>query len=370
MRRVEELKNRNVVFYGSGSMSYRVKNILNKYDISPVAVVDSNQDKWGKQWVDGLKIISYEELKKKFDDYIIVMTVAINNAISIREQLEASGESNPIIHMQCPFKVDDELLEDDNLFEDLSGLFSDELSMSIFRDFIGYKSSGDMEGLIKYLDGDTFFDTKIIEKRSNHSYVDVGCYTGDTILKFLMFCNNSYNQIVGMEADPGISRAAKKFIDLGRIKNAQIINKGGWNEYKRMEFQTVKNNETTLFDSPNLFKSASEIIEVKFMDIIDEDIYETVEIECDSLDNLVADIHPTLIKINALAADLPILEGALNIVREDRPYLMFDYGARPSYVRKTLEVLKMNCLNYSYYLRVKEIFGDYKTVLYAVPEII
>lgn len=370
MSRIEELRNTNVIFYGTGSMSYRVYQILAKMGIFPVAVVDSNSQKFGRIWKDELRISSYEEVTRKYDRYVILMTVSINNAISIREGLKSRGEKNPIYHMQCSFKVDDELLaQDDNIFQ-LADFFEDELSRQIFYDFIFYKMTGDMEGLLKYTDGDSFFDSDIIRRRKDHVYIDVGCYTGDTISRFLMFCDNSYAQITGMEADPGISKSAQRFIELGRLKNASIINKGGWNEHKYMEFQTIKNNESILFDSPNLFKSTSEIMDTTLIDTENDIVYESVSIECDSLDHLFQDVHPTIIKINALAADLPILQGARKIMKNDGPYIVMDYGTRPSYIHETIEVIKNSNCNYKLYLREKEIFGDYKTILYAVPECI
>ena len=46
------------------------------------------------------------------------------------------------------------------------------------------------------MDGDTFFDDKLIPVSDKHSYVDVGAYTGDTLLKFYAFSRGRYKKIM------------------------------------------------------------------------------------------------------------------------------------------------------------------------------
>lgn len=361
------MSNKNIVLYGCGSMAHRLIKILINRGIVPVAMVDSNPKKYGEEikydrysW----KIISYQELKKLYSYYSIVLSVSINYAIDIRNQLIEQGEKNEIIHMQLPFKVDDEFLSISKNIMRLKKVFSDNESKEIFEDFLKYKATGNMFELIKHYSGDGFFDRTILRRNSNDVFIDVGCYTGDTISQFLVFSDCGYNKIIGIEADPGNFKRAITFVNLSRLPNINIYNIGGWHEKNELIFHTLKNNNELNFDSPNFFKQASEIIDSNICSSRD-DVYEDVKIQCNSLDNLFYNEKPTIIKINALAADYNILLGCRNIINEYSPELLIDYGARPEFIEKTVQFLLENRPDYKLFLRVKNIFGDYKTILYA-----
>lgn len=366
---IEQLKRyKNIVLYGCGSTSYRVMEILLSNGIVPIALVDGSKSRWGTTYSYKrykASIISYNELKERYKDYVIVLSVSIRNALEIKAELELKGESNPIIHMQCPFKIDDELLSlNDELFA-LEKEFYDEESRSLYRSFLDYKASGNMENMMEHCSGSTYFDRTILQPKKNDRFVDVGCYTGDTIAQFMLFAENGYDSIVGMDADPGNCKRAQTMIEYARLKNAHIINMGGWCESTTMVLHTLKNNNGANFDSPNFFRRASDIMDSKVASA-EEDVYEDVEIRCDSLDNLFYDLRPTIIKINALAADFNILVGAKKIIEDFAPEIVLDYGARPSFIKDTVKLLKTTRNDYQLFLREKEIFGDFKTILYAV----
>lgn len=221
----------NIVIYGTGSMSQRVMNILQHHGIVPVAVVDGDSKKIGKHYINrdyDEKIIGYDEMKKRYDDYTILLTVNIDHAVEIKRELMNKGETHPIIQMQCPFKVDDVLYDgEDSDASVIREQFCDDRSKNIFDCFLRYKYTGDALELVKYSDGNSYFDPGIIDPNMAYCYVDEGCFTGDTIADFLLFCNKGYKKIIGVEADPINAKKAQKFIQYGRIDNAVIINRGG-----------------------------------------------------------------------------------------------------------------------------------------------
>lgn len=360
-------KYQNIILYGAGTMSQRVVKILRSKGIMPAEIVDSFRIGGGYESEDfHTTIKSYREIREEYQDYIILLCVAIDHAMEIKNNLEQAGETNPIYHMMCPFKVDDTLLEDVNGLEEVRQLFSDEQSKNIFDKFIAYKITGNMQDLLTETNGDDFFDRDLIKKNGSHRFVDVGCYTGDTISQFLIFCDGGYEKIWGLEADPGNYKKSELFRTLSRLENLEILNVGGWSERKVMQFHTIMNDNAVGFDSTNLYT------DLKVQRELDENQkYSTnvvIDVVCDSLDNLFSEKHPTLIKINALAADQEILIGSESILRNDKPTVVLDYGARPSYVKDTVLYLKTVQPDYRLYLREKKIFNDYKTLLYAIAD--
>lgn len=101
-----------IVFWGCGNNASIVKKLLEKKGICPTIFCDNNEKLWGTN-VDGVEVVSYEELKRRYKHYVIIITTAIVGAIEIKKQLLCAGETNSILHIEKPFKVDDEFLEYD-----------------------------------------------------------------------------------------------------------------------------------------------------------------------------------------------------------------------------------------------------------------
>ena len=140
----------------------------------------------------------------------------------------------------------------------LRDLFEDKKSQIIFEKFLRWKICGDMLSLFPLMDGndpDTFFDSELISKRDDHIFVDVGAYTGDTIMRFLLFCSGHYDRIIGFEPDSGNYAAARAFIRFCRMPNIEIRNCGLWSHRKELTFYTSDNENKRLYDSPNFFRS-------------------------------------------------------------------------------------------------------------------
>lgn len=351
--------------------------LLKEKGISPVMVCDNDSRLWGGTLrADGIElpIESYETMRERYSDYVIVITTMISAARQIAQQLREKGETNPIFHMSNPFKVEERFLPYEEKYEQYADWFADGKSRELYADFLKYKMTGNAFAIADALSGNTFFDSELLMRDENEVYVDVGAFTGDTICKFLQFSGGQYARIVGIEADTGNAAAAGLFLKYGCVENAEIINKGCWSERTTLKFHTITNNADLNYNSPNFYRGVRADIDRK------NDTYSSqkgltavdVEMEVDTLDHMVGALHPTLMKINALAADYPILLGAEGILSSDKPALMMEYGTRPGYIADTLEYLKHTVPEYRFYLRVKRISlgeqgADLKVVLYVLP---
>ena len=189
---------RAIIFWGCGNSMRIVKETLAEKGIVPTAFCDNNEKLIGT-YIDNIPVLSYEQIKKYYTDYVIILTVAINNAIPIVEQLREQQEKHPIYHMEHPFKVENTFLEYQYLenhndeFEAVYKALEDEESRNIFVQSINFKLSGNKLPLLNYVDGEGFFDEKLIPLSKHYSYMDVGAYTGDTLLRFYAFCGGKYD---------------------------------------------------------------------------------------------------------------------------------------------------------------------------------
>lgn len=361
-------KNNPIIFWGAGNNARIVRRLLQGKGIVPTVYCDNNPDLWGR-WIDGVEIISYNQVRERYGQYTILLTTAINYVAAIEEQLKKEKEKNRIFHMEKPFKVDDEMLEyayfEQHIeeYERIYDMLEDDLSKEIFIENINFRLSGEKRKLISYVDGDTFFDKKLVPVNESASYVDVGAYTGDTLLRFYAFCEGKYKKIYAIEPDKGNYSGLKKLVQLGRLDNISTYNVGGWNYEGELTFYTIDNDNSDLFDSPNFFKDMRET--VYNSNHFGEQRFTEEKIKVNTIDNLLGEESCDIIKINALAADFEVLQGAKETVKRYHPILVGEFGARKENLTDMLEyMLKINP-DYKIFLRQKMIFGDCKTVYIA-----
>lgn len=75
---------------------------------------------------------------------------------------------------------------------------------------------------------------------------------------------------------------------------------------------------------------------------------------------------PTIIKVNALAADREMILDGQYVLKHFKPALLLELGVTQRDVFEMIPLIKqINCA-YKFYMRRKKVFGDIKTVLYCV----
>lgn len=358
-----------VIFWGCGNNSYIVKKLLLAKGIIPTAYCDNNPKMTGTI-IDGVEVLSYEQVRERYKRYYMILTVAVNNALPILEQLKQAGEKNPIFHMEKPFKVDDEMLEYDYLeskweeFKEVYEMLADEQSKKLFVENVNFRLSGNKVRLVQYIDGDTFFDRKLIPSSEHYSYVDVGAYTGDTLLRFYAFCGGKYDAIYAVEPDKGNFLSLEKMVKFGRLERVHLFQVGGWDCKDELTFYTMNNSNSKNFDSPNFFKNVVETVSSSWN--IENKNHVEQKIIVDTVDHLLQGRECTLLKINALAADFQTLKGSVETIKQYKPVIVGEFGTRKENLTKMLLFMKEKNSSYHIYLRQKMIFGDCKTIFVAV----
>ena len=360
---------RAIIFWGCGNSMRIVKETLAEKGIVPTAFCDNNEKLIGT-YIDNIHVLSYEQIKKYYTDYVIILTVAINNAIPIVEQLREQQEKHPIYHMEHPFKVENTFLEYQYLenhndeFEAVYKALEDEESRNIFVQSINFKLSGNKLPLLNYVDGEGFFDEKLIPLSKHYSYMDVGAYTGDTLLRFYAFCGGKYDKLYAVEPDTGNFNALQNLVKYGRISNVQLFHVGGWNLKGELTFYTIANRNRKHFENSNFFKKMQDIV-ANSWEMSQKD-FGTETISVDTVDNLLQGAKCDIIKINALGADYQVLMGCRETIKQYKPIIVGEFGTQSEYLVEQLnEMLRVNP-NYKLYLRQKMIFGDCKTVYFAI----
>lgn len=359
-----------LILFGAGGQAALLLDILKKEGISPLCFCDNNSNLWGKHYL-GFPVYSYEEIKEKYNQYNLIISVRPLVAKEIMNQLNSSNEINKYFNMCVPFKVDHNLLNYDNvikninMYQEVYNLFADNISKDIFVDMINYKLTGDGISLVNKICGDTFFDETLLIKSNSHVFVDVGAYTGDTIMKFCQFNGDDYKKIIAIELEKGNFECLTKFVKYGRLTNVELHNIGGWSKKTKMRCFTYSNMN---FENANLYKEASLMADAEKRIYVEQENEKPLilEIDVDSVDNILNGQCATLIKINAISADLEIIKGCNKIIKQWKPCLLVEYGCKPEHILEIPLLLKKIQPSYKIFLRQKRIFGDSKTILYAI----
>ena len=372
----EKIKKYNhIIVYGAGNKAKLTIPLLENKGIVPCVVCDGNSALWGKTFLGKYPICSYEQATSKFSNYCILICATVHVATEIIEELGKKGEKNPIYHCCNLFKVDSRFLSTQDYLSNLDrysavyDLLEDDLSKQIYIEFLNSKMTGSMFSLQKLTDGDTFFDQQLLGPCSSDDvYVDAGAYTGDTLCRFIAYSGLRYKKAILFEADEANFCALKNFVDYGVVPHTQLMNCALWSEKAEKKFYTLTDNHNLHFDSPNLFNDFNEIADNTSLFTSEKQHTSPIaqRVQTVTLDSALENELPTIMKINALAADLPILEGSVQTLKRCCPDIILEYGVRPEYILSEVEFLTQLNLGYRFYLRQKSIFGDNKTILYAL----
>lgn len=145
---------------------------------------------------------------------------------------------------------------------------------------------------------------------SSSNCIDVGCFKGEIL--DLMKNAAPHGQHFGIEPIPSqFEFLSRKYSQIG---NCSIINIAASNTKGVSEFNYVTSNPSYSgllkrdYDRPN-------------------EIDTKIKVKTDLLDNVIPkNIQIDLIKIDVEGAELLVLEGAINLIKKNRPMVIFEHG--------------------------------------------
>lgn len=371
---LQEIRQNDVIVcYGAGSKGAQTIEILRENNIFPVAFCDNNE-KYDKErlFFCDLPVFSYKQLKEQYQKYCILITCTINNALEIYQMLQNEKEKNPVYFLSNPFKAENKLLSHKEIIAEAQNLqktfdlLSDAESKQLYINFLNWKITGDQSLTLKadsngWLE---WFDEELLPD-DEYTYVDAGAYTGDTILRFLVFCRGKYKKILAYEPDEINYFAIKKMLDYGRMETEKIeINRLGlWSEKGEKVFYSLGASDTT-YESSNFFRSVKKTVSNQVVANNTSSNESTIMV--DTLDNLITQEDNYLIKIDTLASEFPIIQGAKKLIQKYQPKLILEFGTHSSHIADMVPFLSELNPNYKFYLRQKRVFDNSRTVLYVV----
>lgn len=222
----EYLKNatKPIVLYGMGNGADKIINVLEEKGIEYKGVFAS--DGFVKEkFFHGLKLSSYEELKRKFGDMIVLVSFGssreevIENIKRIAKEQELYAPEVPVFGGGLFTR--EYYLSNKQRFDAIYSLLADGQSRKTFVNIIKYKISGKIDYLFDCeVTPDEPFKS-FLSLSDNESFLDLGAYNGDTVLDFVSRVPK-YDSITAVEAD---KKTFKKLLaNTENIENINCVN--------------------------------------------------------------------------------------------------------------------------------------------------
>lgn len=330
-----------IVLYGMGNGADMIIEVLESLGLSHSDVFASDGFVRG-HFFRGKKVLTFDEIRAKYDDFIILMTFAVHDAETLQkvrilsESYELYSPTVPIAGKEL-FTLDF-VKENEELFEKACSLLADEKSKQTFLDVLNFKISGKVKYLFDCEYEKELLYSEVLHLSEDETIVDLGAYDGDTIREFMTATDGKYKKIIAFEPDEKNFR--KLTAKTESMENIERYNLGAWDKRETLYFQKKKGRNS---------HQADEGIPVSF----------------DSVDNVVKE-RVTFIKMDIEGAELKALEGARETITRDKPKLyVCAYHRNEDMFSLPLKIKEL-CPGYKIYFRHHPYIPAWESNFYAM----
>ncbi|MCU1234544.1 MAG: methyltransferase FkbM family [Candidatus Solibacter sp.] len=348
---------RDIVIFGSGYLGKLVLSGLRTAGIEPLAFCDNNSAMWGKQ-VDGVTVLSPAAAAEQYRDRA-VFVVAIYNSAARQAQLRELGctrvASYPVLfwkhwrsmpkeeRLELPRRI---LERADELAAGYD-LLSDERSRTEFLAQIRWRCLLDYACLPQPDPArDMYYPADLFRLLPDEAFVDCGAFDGDSIRGYLEHAGGNFGRIYALEADAGNVSALNRYRASLPADMAERI--------EVLPYAVAKQDGVARFCAEGY--EGSKVV----------DAGATVEVQCRTLDGLLAGSGASLIKMDIEGAELDALAGAREIMARCRPVMAICVYHKCDHLWVIPQLLKQGNPDYRIFLR-RYAEDCWETVYYAVP---
>ncbi len=334
---IEKIKEKNVwdylketslpiALYGMGNGTDMIIEKLSEIGVTPAEIFASDEFVRGHSFR-GYKVIKYSDVCEKYDDFVIVVCFAMHDEAML-EKIRKMSEEHTLFAPNVPI-VDDGIFtrefieEHDAEFDEAYSLLSDEFSCQSYIDILNFKVSGKVEYLFKCQKNKEEIYSEYLNLGENEIFMDLGAYDGDTVREFLQATDGKYEKIIAVEAD---EKNYRKLTDkTNGVERIETHNLAAWNKKETLFFEKKKGRNSKL-------SSAGK-----------------VEVQADSVDNILDGDKITVLKMDIEGSEEMALEGAKNTIANYKPKLyVCAYHRNDDMFRLPLKINGI-CSGYKFY---------------------
>lgn len=287
-----------IVIYGMGNGADMIIEKLQSIGVDFADIFASDEFVRGHSFR-GKKVLKYSEVCEKYEDFIIVMAFAVHDEKMLARVKELS-EKHTLYFPDVPVVGGgifsrEYIKEHDSEFDKAYSLLSDEKSRQSFIDILNFKVSGKTEYLFKCERKKEEIYSDYLRPNDDEILMDLGAYDGDTVREFLSITDNKYRKIYAVEAD---EKNYKKLCDkTSALSSIERFNLAAWDKKDVLFFEKKKGRNSKLSS------------------------FGKIEIQADSVDNILNSREITLLKMDIEGSEEKALDGAKQTITTHRPNL-------------------------------------------------
>jgi FkbM family methyltransferase len=287
-------KHEKIVIYGAGNMGQETYRGLKDWDINVECFCDSDKNKHDTICC-GIPVVSPETLVKKYRDSTVIISVWSDKALpAIVDNLLKHGFT--MTQLVSTFNICDQ-----------------------------------------------YFCYPFFLPADNETYLDIGCFDGNSIADYIKFCSGRYKNIIGLEPDTFNFKTTVDMVNARKFRNVEIIPKGAWSSTTELHFTNVGNGSSRIVENGNAIVPATRI----------DDVLAGYE-----FNNL-------LIKMDVEGAELEALKGAESTLLNNKPRLAVCIYHKPEDIIDIPMFLSDLVPEYRFFIRHNNLYNMTETVLFA-----
>ncbi len=327
-----------IVLYGMGNGADKIISALENFDIRFQGVFASDSFVRNKTF-HGHKISSYDELKNKFGDMIVLLCFGsslpsvIDNIKRIAREQELYAPDVAVIGggLFTEEYYNTHKAEFDFVYSSLA----DDTSKKTFENILKYKLSGKIDYL---------FECEVSPEEPynsflslhNENFVDLGAYTGDTVQDFINHCAD-YRQITAIEPDIKTFKKLQKNTE--NLRNTKIINACISDKCGVLNFSMKGGRNSSISQNG-------------------------IQLESITVDSLKTDA--SFIKMDVEGAEVNAISGAKNTILKHKPKMLISSYHRTDDFIKIPQAVKSIRNDYKIYMRHFKYLPAWDTNFYFI----
>lgn len=335
-----------IVLYGTGDGADKILDILERRSVA-VSDIFASDGFVRHRIFRGFEILSYSEIEKKHDDFIILVAFGSNKP-DVMEYVFALAAKHELYIPDVPAygsNLFDSLFYNENksAIDDARALLFDNESKELYDCMINFKLTGKPEYLTKHLSAAEEAYTEILHPAKYKNVFDLGAYNGDTVLQLSKYVTEECRITA---AEPNPKTFAKLCFNTSRLKNVSPLMVAAWDKKDVLTFNTGRGRGASL-SRRNKPKTA--------------------EVCADTLDCLSGGEKVDYIKYDVEGAEYEALTGSAGTIKRYSPELSVSVYHRSEDIFKLIIKLKSINPSYRFYLRRQPCIPAWEINLYAIP---
>ena len=318
---------RPIVVYGMGNGADKLIERFGKYGIKISDFFASDGFVRGHSFR-GFRVMSFSEIKEKYEDFVIVLSFASNRR-EVIDMLSAMDEDYDMLVPDMPV-CDTEEYFDKNFYNEnyekivaAQDALCDDFSKNLYSSIIWFKLTGRMKYIMNFTSEKSEIYS-LLNPQKNRIIVDAGAYNGDTLAEARAYFPN-LEKAYAIEPD---SRNFKKLARYCEAENGfeiNPINAAVWSEVSLGSFSDSGNRNSTVSATASYEHRKTEVrlmsIDSLSLDEVDYVKYDVEGAEHEALlgsDKTILGCRPTLlVSLYHRSRDIFFL---VNYLREKYPF--------------------------------------------------